>query len=73
MLARTHPYFLFYQAMLGHLLLFKDSGTESIEITTTVSQIVAHGVHVEAKVEEKGLRLSKLEMVSRVKNIGNRC
>ena len=49
--------------MLGQLLALKSSGTEYIEISDMVSQIVVHGVRVEAKVEEKGLCLSKLEIV----------
>jgi hypothetical protein len=47
---------------------------EPIEISEAVFQIVIHGVHVEAKVEENGLRLSRFEKVSsnRDEKIGER-
>jgi hypothetical protein len=50
--------------MLGQLVVFRSGGTECIEISDTISPIVVDGVRVEAKVEEKGLRLSKLTIVS---------
>ena len=45
-------------------MLFWAGESECAQITTTKQVIVVQGVRLEADIEEKGLRLSKVELVS---------
>ena len=48
--------------MFGRLFTWGE--TEGVEITQSTQTIIIGDVHLEANVEEKGLRLSKVEIIS---------